>query len=275
MLTLVGSVADISGLISSPLTYINGGPNNDVDQLQLRRRRQHAGHLRDQPYQRQPEQRPGLRRREGGSDNTLLVDDSGDPGSDSGFMTNTMIFGVGMGGLGITYTNSESLVIHLSQGGTTTKSQIGTGVSITNFTVYSVLATTPTLIQGGKGNDIVYVGSPPAGAAPTYANVNFPTLPAGDDGNLNHIQASLTFNGGGGSDYLEANDHADADAPPAGPSWNGTGTGGRPGLRLQLHHQSGSDPQRSEHGCHRAHARHAARAGPLPASPITAWRSWS
>ena len=160
----------------------------------------------------------------GGLDDTLKVDDSGDSGSDSGFMTKTMIFGVGMGGLGITYTNSESLEILLSQGGTTTKSQIGTGVSITNFTVYSVLATTPALIQGGKGNDIVYVGAPPAGAAPTYANVNFPILPAGDDGDLNNIQAPLAFNGGGGSDYLEATDHADTDAPPAGPSWNGTGT---------------------------------------------------
>ena len=49
------------------------------------------------------------------------------------------------------------LVIDLSQGGTTTKNQVGTNVSVTNFTVYSTLATTPTLINGGAGNDIVYV----------------------------------------------------------------------------------------------------------------------
>src|SRR5208282_3512485 len=108
---------NINGLISSPLTTIYGGANNDAVNFNYA----DGVNTFTSPvaYSAVLQNARVIVNEEGGSSDALKVDDSHDSGTDSGFMTNNMIFGIGMGGLGVFYNNVESLVIDLSQGGTT------------------------------------------------------------------------------------------------------------------------------------------------------------
>jgi hypothetical protein len=199
----VGSITNIDGLISSPLTLING--NDDDDTINLN----YANGINTLPTAVAPDLTTAQVIVDGkGGSNKLKVDDSGDPGADSGYSTLDTVFGLGMGGFGVSYTNIQELEVDLSQGGTTTKNQGGAALSVANFTVYSTHDGTPTLVRGGAGNDIVQVGSTPAG--PDLAG-----LPTQDHGDLNDIRALLTVIGNGGLDYLEINDHANSDGAPA------------------------------------------------------------
>jgi hypothetical protein len=127
-----GATVTIDGALSSPVTDIVGGPNNDAFQLA------YANGIN-----------AGLAsavvRVDGfGGTDSLLVSDASDTGASSGSMTATMVAGLGMGGDGVAYKGISSVEVRLSQGGSSFNVH-GTGVR--------------TRVLGGTGNDVITVAS--------------------------------------------------------------------------------------------------------------------
>ena len=82
----------------------------------------------------------------GSGTDTMNVDDTGNTTGQSGTLTSTALTGLGMGGLGITYSGLSALNINLGSGNDT-------------FNVRSTKSTTVTTLNTGAGANIVNVGS--------------------------------------------------------------------------------------------------------------------
>ncbi len=216
-----GSIITINGSISSPLTDVNAGTQDDQVFLN------YAHGINTQSTAVVSTFTNAVVNVDGQAGmNALTLSDSSFGGSDRGAMTLEWIAGLGMGGLGVHYTNFQSLVVELSQGGDT-------------FTVISTHVNCPTLIFGGAGSDFINVGASLTDDVPMPGSPGT-TMPH-DQGNLNAIQGMLTFNGNGGSDSLEVDDHGQLYAP-GGQQQYATNANGKPILTEPLHQNDDGPP---------------------------------
>ena len=119
--------------------------------------------------------------RGGADDDTLEIDDSGNPGTSSGKLTSTTVTGLGMSGV-ITYEGIEDLRIALGSGAD-------------SFTVASTHSGTTATLNAGPGDDTVDV--------------------RGTDNTLNAISGPLVILGAAGTNVLHLVDAGD-DGPNSG-----------------------------------------------------------
>ena len=178
-----GSTITINGALSSPLTNINAGGANNAVNLST------SHDINSQITSVISSFTGAVVNVDGQTGvNALKVSDATYQGQDNGVLTDSALTGLGMGGNGLTYTNIQNLEVDLSQGNVSQGDTFTGGRNY--FAVLSIHTNTPTLVQGGAGNDTVVVASDaiiPADG-PLFTN-----------GTLAGILGALTVDGEGGT----------------------------------------------------------------------------